>query len=111
MLAAWGNSTEDDEASEEEGVAVALMARSESDSDDEPLERLAQPKEKVRGLNKAQLKGLLFTETCMLKDVCSYLKRDIRKLEHAKETLKSEKLEVDERPLFCVKTLISLKKP
>ena len=37
MLAAWGDSTEDDKASEEEEVAVALMARSESDSDDEPL--------------------------------------------------------------------------
>jgi len=41
MLAAWDNSTKDDEAFEEEEVAVALMARSESDSDDEPLESLA----------------------------------------------------------------------
>ena len=85
MLAAWGDTTEDDEASEEEEVAVALMARSESDSDDEPLESLAQLKEKVHGLNKAPLKGLLFTlmdefnsvntENCMLKDVCSDLKK------------------------------------
>jgi len=37
------------------------MARSESDSDDEPLESLAQLKEKVCGLNKTQLKELLFT--------------------------------------------------
>jgi len=37
------------------------MARSESDSDDEPLENLAQLKEKVHGFNKAQLKGLFFT--------------------------------------------------
>ena len=60
MLAAWGDSTEDDEASEEEEVAVALKARSESDTNDKPLENLAQLKEKVRGLNKAQLKGLFF---------------------------------------------------
>jgi len=60
VLAAWRDSTEDDEASEEEEVVVALMVRSESNSDDEPLENLAQLKEKVRGLNKAQLKGLFF---------------------------------------------------
>ena len=53
------------------------MAKSESDSDDEPLDSLAQLKEKVRDLNKAKLKELLFTlmdecdsvttENCMLK--------------------------------------------
>jgi len=37
------------------------MARSELDSNDKPLESLAQLKEKARGLNKAQLEGLLFT--------------------------------------------------
>jgi len=41
MLAAWGDTAEDYEASDEEKVAVALMARSESDLDDEPLESLA----------------------------------------------------------------------
>ena len=56
MLLAWGDSTEDDEASEEEEVIVALMARSESDSDDEPLESLAQLKEKVHGFNKLNLR-------------------------------------------------------
>jgi len=61
MLLAWGDSTEDDEASEEEEVIVALMARSESDSDDEPLESLAQLKEKVHSFNKTHLKGLYFT--------------------------------------------------
>ena len=61
MLTAWGDSTEDDEASKEEEVVVALMVRSESNSDDEPLESLAQLKEKLHGHNKAQLKGLLFT--------------------------------------------------
>jgi len=82
MLAAWSDTTEDDEASEEEEAAVALMARSESDSDDEPLDSLAQLK--VRGLNKAKFEELLFTlmdeydsinaENCMLKDVYSDLK-------------------------------------
>jgi len=85
------------------------MARSESDSDDEPLESLAQLKEKVHGFNKAQLKGLIFTlmdeydsvntKNCMLKDVCSNLKKDIRKLEHANEVLKSEKHELDKKNL------------
>ena len=98
MLAAWGDTTEDNEAIDEEEVVIALMARSESDSDDESLESLAQLKEKIRGLNKARLKGLLLTlmdeydsvntENCMLKNVCSDLKKDIRKLEHANETLK-----------------------
>ena len=58
MLAAWGDTTEDDEASEEEEDAIALMSRSESDSDDEPLDSLAQLKEKVRGLKSKQGKTL-----------------------------------------------------
>ena len=63
ILAAWGDSTENDEASEEEEVAVALMVRSESDSNNEPLESLAQLKEKVHGFIKAQHKGVCFTLT------------------------------------------------
>ena len=47
----------------------------------------------------------------MLKDVFYDLKKDVRKLEHANEILKSEKLKVDEEPLFCMKTLIILNKP
>ena len=67
------------------------MAKSESASDDEPMDRLSQFKEQVHGLNKAKVKKLLFTlmnecdainfENCMLKDACSELKRDIRELE------------------------------
>jgi len=34
MLAAWGDTTDDDEAFQEEEAVVALMARSESDSND-----------------------------------------------------------------------------
>ena len=62
------------------------MARSDSDSDDEPLDSVAQLKDKVCGLNKAKLVELLFTlmdecdsinsENCMLKDVCSELKTE-----------------------------------
>jgi len=40
MLAARGDSTEEEEGSKEEEAAVALMARSESDLDDESLEDL-----------------------------------------------------------------------
>ena len=40
MLAAWGDSTEEDEGTEEEDAVVALIARSDSDSDDEPLDNL-----------------------------------------------------------------------
>jgi len=81
------------------------MARSDSDSDDEPLDSLAQLKDKVRGINKAKLEELLFTlmdecdainsENCMLKDACSKLKRDIRELEHENKILKSEKIAID----------------
>ena len=85
MLAAWGDSTEDDEGTEVEDAAVALMAKSKSDSDDEPMDSLSQFKEQVHDLNKAKLKKLLFTlmdecdvinfENCMLKDACSELKK------------------------------------
>ena len=79
------------------------MARSESDSDDEPLESLAQLKEKVHGLNKAKLEELLFTSM----DEC-----DVRKLEHIQvRSLKVKDLKWMKRLLFCMKTLISLKKP
>ena len=61
MLAAWRDSIEEEEGTEEEEAAIALMARSDSDSDDEPLDSLAQLKDKVRGLNKAKLEKLLFS--------------------------------------------------
>jgi len=40
MLVASGDSTEDDERTKEEDAVVALMARSDSNSDDEPLDSL-----------------------------------------------------------------------
>jgi len=119
MFAAWGDTTEEDEALEEEEAAVALMARSESDLDDETVDSLAQLKEKVRVLNKVKLEELLFTlmgecdvinaDNCMLKDVCSHLKKDVRKLEHVNEILKSEKLKVDEETLVLYEDLDKLK--
>jgi len=103
MLAAWGDTTEEDEAFEEEEAAMALMVRSESDLDDEPVDSLAQLKEKVHGLNKAKLEELLFTSM----DEC-----DVRKLEHIQvRSLKVKDLKWMKRLLFCMKTLISLKKP
>jgi len=81
------------------------MARSDSDSDDEPLDKLSQLNDKVRGLNKAKLEELLCTlmdecdainsENCMLKDAYSELKKNIRELEHENKILKSEKTETD----------------
>jgi len=58
-----GDSTKEDEGTEEEDVAVALVAKSDSDPDDEPLDSLAQLMDKVRGLSKAKLEELLFTLT------------------------------------------------
>jgi len=105
MLAAWEDSTEEGEGTKEEDAAIALMAKGNSDSNDQPLDRLAQLKDKVRGLNKAKLKELLFTlmdecdvinsENCMLNNACSELKKDIRELEHENKILKSEKIETD----------------
>jgi len=125
VLAAWGDSTEEDEGTEEEDVVVALIAKRDSDSDDEPLNSLTQLKRNVRGLNKAKLEELLFTlmdecgainsENCTLKDACSELKKDIKKLEHENKILKSEKIETDMTNLVLhegpkkVKETLSLK--
>jgi len=120
MLATCGDTMEEDEVSEEEEAAVALMARSESDSDDETVDCLAQLKKKVRGLNKEKLEELLFTlmdechainaKNCLLKDVCSYLKKDVRKFEYANEILKSERLKMDKETLIFYEDLNKLKK-
>jgi len=120
MLAASGYSTKEDEGTKgEEDAAVALIAWSELDAEDEPLESSTQLKEKVSGLSKTNLTKLLFTlmdeyesvntENSMLKDVCSHLKKDIRKLEHANEVLKSEKHEVNEKNLVLHEDFNKLK--
>ena len=61
MMAAWGDTSEEDEASTVVAVAAALMARSETDSDFELVESLSQLKDKVRGLSKAKIEELLLT--------------------------------------------------
>jgi len=55
-------------------------------------------------------------ENCMLKDVCSELKKDVRmlewnklKLEHVNEVLKCEKLKAEEEALALCKDLSTLK--
>ena len=79
MLTAWGDSTEEEDEIEEEKAAVALMAKSDSESDEEPLDSLALLKEKVSGLRKTNLTKLLFTlmdeyttKNSMLKDCLLY---------------------------------------
>ena len=44
----------------------------------------------------------------MLKDVCSDLKKDVRKLEHVNEIPKSEKLKVDEETLVLYDVVLKL---
>ena len=98
MLAAWGDTSDEDEVSKGEEAAVALMAIGESDTDEEALDSLAELKGKVSVLTKAKLEELFLTlideydstnaENCMLQDACADLKRDIRKLEQEKESLK-----------------------
>jgi len=117
MLAVWGDSTEEEDEIEEEEAATALMAKSESESDEEALDSLALLKEKVSGLSKTNVTKLLFTsmdeyesvntENSMLKDVSSNSKKDIRKLEHANEVLKSENMKWMKRTLFCMMTSIN----
>ena len=107
MVAAWGETSEEEDSSQDEAIALVLMAKSESEADSESDESMSQFKEKVRGFNKAKILKLLFslmdewatisTENCMFKDTCSKLKRDVRmlektiqELEQANEILTSE---------------------
>ena len=102
------------------------MAKSESELDIELVESLSQLKDKVRGLSKAKVEKLLLTlmdecdainaENCMLKDVCSKLKKDVRMLERNKqefervnEILKCEKFKADKNTLALCKDLDTLK--
>ena len=119
MLAAWGDSTDEEEGSEEEEEVVALMARSETDSDEELSDSLIRLKNKVCGLNETKLKEFLFTlmdeydalhsENCELKDACDELKRDIRDLEHENKILKDEKIELDMKNLVLHEDLERVK--
>ena len=119
MLAAWGDSTDDEEGSEEEEEVVALMARSETYSDEESSDNLIWLKNKVRGLNQTKLKEFLFTlmdecdalhsENRDLGDECDELKRNIKELEHENKILKNEKIELDMKYLVLHKDLGRIK--
>jgi len=91
MLTAWGDSTEEEEGSEEEEEAVALKARSVTDSDEEPNESLDRLKNKVCGSNKAKLKEFLFT----LMDECDACAKG----KQVKNSLKSKRCVSTSRPL------------
>jgi len=106
MLAAWGDSTDEEEGSEEEEEgAVALMARSETDSDEGSSDSLIRLENKVSGLNKHKLKEFLLvvidecdalhTENCDLRDECDELKKAVLEVEHENKRLKDEKIELD----------------
>jgi len=122
MMVAWGETSEEEDSQEEE-AAVALTAGSESESESEILSQL---KEKVRCASKLKLKKLLFTlfddfeevntENCVLKDVYSELKKDIRlleknnrEIERLNEILISEKLEIEEKNLALCQNLTNLR--
>ena len=119
-MAACRETLQEEEFSQEEEAAVALMARSESKSDFKPVESLSQLKDKARCLRKVKIEELLFTlmDECdainaqngMLKYGYSELKKDVRmlernkqELEHVNEILKCEKLKADEKTLALCK--------
>ena len=114
MLAAWGDSSDEEEGSEEEeeGV-VALMARSESDSDEESSDSLIELKNKVGSLNKQKLKEYLLilmdecdalhTENCDLNKECDELKKVVLQLKKENKHLKDEKIELDMNNLVLLK--------
>jgi len=119
MLAAWVDSTEEEEGPKEEEAAVALMVRSKLDSDDVSIESLDQLKNKVCGLNKTKLTEFLFTlmdecdalhyENCKLKEACAKLKRDIKEVEHENKILKNENIELDIKSLVLHEDLERIK--
>ena len=94
MVAAWGETSEDEE--QEKDPSVALMANSGSGSDGDQVENVSQLKDQVRKFSKAKLeKFVLFvlenfeqlqSENDMVNENCIELKRTIRKHEHVKKT-------------------------
>ena len=97
LVAAWGDSADEEERpeEEEEEVAIALMAKSETDSDEGSSDSLIRLKNKVSGLNKEKLIEFVFTvmhecdalhtENCDLKDECNELKKEVQELEQEKK--------------------------
>ena len=58
-MAVWGETSKEEGSQGEQEAAVALMVRSESESDFEPVKSLSQLKGKVCGLSKAKIEKLL----------------------------------------------------
>ena len=59
--------------------------------------------------NNHTLNDVINSKNCMLKDACSQLKRDIRKLQHENKILKSEKIENDMTNLVLHEDLKKIK--
>ena len=106
MMAAWGDSSDEEEGSgEEQEGTVALMARNESDADEESEDCLIELKNKVSKLSKHKLKEYLLmlmdecdalhTENCDLTKECDELKKVVIQLRKENKNLKDEKIELD----------------
>ena len=107
MLAAWGDSTDEEEGSEEEEAeeAMALMARSEIDSDEGSSDSLIRLKNKVSGLKKHKLKEFLLilmdecyalhTENCDLSNECDELKMNVLKLKKVDDDVPRYAISID----------------
>jgi len=54
-VAAWGKSSKEEDSSQDKSEALALMAKSNFDTDSDSDETLSQIKEKVSGFNKREL--------------------------------------------------------
>jgi len=94
--------------------------------DSNSIESLSQLKEEIRNLSKRKLEKLAFTlmeeceivnsENCMLKNTCSGLEKDAKRLErkkqelgHMNEVLTCEKLKIDKKVLVLCNELDTLK--
>ena len=121
-MAAWGDTSEEEEDSEDGEEVVALMTRTDSDSNSDLIESLPQLKEEVCNLSKRKLEKLVFilmeeceivnSANCMLKNSCSGLEKDVKRLErkrheleHMNEALMYEKLKINEKALALSKEL------
>ena len=60
MVAAWGETSEEEDSSQDEAEALVLMARSESEADSESDETMSQFKEKISGFNKRKILKFYF---------------------------------------------------
>ena len=60
VVAAWGETLEEKDSSQDEAAALVLMARKESEVDLESDESMSTFKEKLRGFNKAKSEIIVF---------------------------------------------------